>query len=466
MAITSKKTLTFVDLFAGCGGFSLGLVEAGLDGLFAVEKASDAFRTFSANFLQGPPEWRFRSWPAWLAKGPVDINELMRDRRVELESLRGKVDLIAGGPPCQGFSFAGRRNVKDPRNHLFKRYVEVVRLIRPKIVVLENVLGMGVAHGKDSNGNTTEGKRPRHTFSNRLVKELKEIGYTADYQVLTASDFGVPQLRPRLFVIGVRDGLADHLDDPVGQAFRLVAEARDELLEMLGLDRQVSAADGISDLKAEMPDPLAPKGIRARQRTCVDPESPPGFSEIAYSEPATPTAYQRLMRQGMKSGESANSLRLARHRPEIRDRFKYIQKLKTPKGISLHPLIRERLGLLKHRICVINEHRPAPTLTTLPDDLLHFDEPRILTVRETARLQSFPDRFRFVGKYTTGGAKRKLECPRYTQVGNAVAPMVARAIGLGLIRFLREVAHEQSRGNQRSLTSRQLRGQLELGGGK
>lgn len=81
--------------------------------------------------------------------------------------------------------------------------------------------------------------------------------------------------------------------------------------------------------------------------------------------------------------------------------------------------------------------QPAPTLTTLPDDILHYSDPRILTVRECARLQSFPDWFTFHGKYTTGGELRKVECPRYTQVGNAVPPLLARAVGAGVLRYWR-----------------------------
>jgi DNA (cytosine-5)-methyltransferase 1 len=156
---------------------------------------------------------------------------------------------------------------------------------------------------------------------------------------------------------------------------------------------------------------------------------------LDYSEPLT--SYQRLMHDGVAAGTPMDSMRLARHTPAVRERFRHI--LDTyPRGTSLNEAARAELGLSKHRICAMKPTDPAPTLTTLPDDLLHYSEPRILTVREMARLQSFPDWFHFRGKYTTGGERRKRDCPRYTQVGNAVPPLMARAIGMGVVAILAE----------------------------
>src|SRR5690606_34855939 len=101
-----------------------------------------------------------------------------------------------------------------------------------------------------------------------------------------------------------------------------------------------------------------------------------------------------------------------------------------PRGVRMNEAHREQYSTRKHRIHPMDAWEPAPTITTLPDDVLHYSEPRILTVRESARLQSFPDWFQFRGKFTTGGDRRTKECPRYTQVGNAVPPLLARAIGL------------------------------------
>lgn len=137
--------------------------------------------------------------------------------------------------------------------------------------------------------------------------------------------------------------------------------------------------------------------------------------------------------------DAMDSMRLARHGQEVRDRFKRILDECTP-GVLMSKDDRNRFGLKKHRIYVMSGDLPAPTITTLPDDVLHYAEPRILTVRESARIQSFPDWFRFRGKFTTGGSMRVKECPRYTQVGNAVPPYLARAIGLALAAALTEAS--------------------------
>ena len=108
----------------------------------------------------------------------------------------------------------------------------------------------------------------------------------------------------------------------------------------------------------------------------------------------------------------------------------------------MNKITREKYGLKKHRLHPMSELDPAPTITTLPDDILHYAEPRILTVRESARIQSFPDWYHFQGKFTTGGVRRKQECPRYTQVGNAVPPLLGRAIGLAILEALEESAEK------------------------
>jgi hypothetical protein len=143
-----------------------------------------------------------------------------------------------------------------------------------------------------------------------------------------------------------------------------------------------------------------------------------------------------------------DSMRLARHSEAVRDKFQaLIQHCKRNRrtGVSLNDEERRVLNSKKRHVVVLDPERPSHTLTTLPDDLLHYSEPRILSVREYARLQSFPDWFVFRGKYTTGGDKRRKECPRYTQVGNAVAPFVAEAMGFALDRILNRLAAPESR---------------------
>ena len=134
-------------------------------------------------------------------------------------------------------------------------------------------------------------------------------------------------------------------------------------------------------------------------------------------------------------GLAPNSLRIANHQAATKEYFKKVQSICRP-GYCMSVSERKRAGTKKHSTTVLAPHLPAPTITTLPDDIVHYSEPRILTVRENARLQSFPDWFAFQGKYTTGGKQRKQECPRYTQVGNAVPPLLANAIGQMLYRTI------------------------------
>lgn len=426
------KSYTFADLFAGCGGLSLGLSLAGLNGKFAIERDEMAFQTFSANFIDKPGPVGAFDWPEWLEKKAWDIEQLLALHKADLEGLRGTIDILAGGPPCQGFSFAGRRVENDPRNLLFKKYVEVVEALQPQALIIENVPGMRVAHARrnvvDFQG-PVQPENDKKSFYDKLVESLSASGYEVDAMLVDSSRFGVPQRRMRLIAIGVRRDLFEWLDGGKRRIFEALDEARVEQLKFLGLPESVSASSAISDLevstKAQVP--------------CTDPESRAAFLEAGYIGPET--TYQRLMHQAHQG--PMDSMRLARHRDDVRDRFSRIIT-ECRKGVRMDDESRKTYGLKKHRIYPMASGEPAPTVTTLPDDILHYSEPRILTVRETARLQSFPDWFAFKGKFTTGGDRRTKECPRYTQVGNAVPPYLARAIGNALVQLLEEVAVTRS----------------------
>lgn len=421
----------FADLFSGCGGLSLGLSLAGMKGRFAIERDEMAFRTFAANFLEREgPSGPF-DWPDWLEQKAWDIEELLKVHKADLDGLRGKIDVLAGGPPCQGFSFAGRRIEDDPRNLLFEKYVEVVEALQPQALIIENVPGMRVAHARRNVVELQaagEATKRNESFYDRLVNSLSASGYLVDAMLVDSSAFGVPQRRSRLIAIGIRKDLSEWLDGGIRRVFNALAEARLHQLNELGLPETVSACAAISDL--EVSDrPLV---------QCVDPESAAGFSEASYVGPGT--HYQRLMHDGHDG--AMDSMRLARHRDDVRERFARILA-ECRKGVRMDDASRLAYGLKKHRIYPMASHDPAPTVTTLPDDILHYSEPRILTVRECARLQSFPDWFVFKGKYTTGGDRRTRECPRYTQVGNAVPPFLGRALGKALTQLLDEVALAQ-----------------------
>jgi DNA (cytosine-5)-methyltransferase 1 len=418
--------LTFADLFSGCGGLSLGLTLSGLQGQFAIERDDMAFRTFAANMLERDKTRRF-DWPRWLEKKAWDIEELLDQHLGGLKSLRGKIDILAGGPPCQGFSFAGRRNEDDPRNLLFKKYVEMVHALQPRAIVIENVPGMKVVHARQNVIDLQHPKRleKKPSFYDKLAESLLDAGYTVEAKLLDSSTFGVPQKRSRLIVIGVRKDLCEWLNGGVAHVFDLLERARVAQLSELGLSETVTAWEAISDLEISGR-PLGPT---------TDPQLPPRYLEADYLGPKTP--YQELMHFGHNG--PMDSMRLARHRDDVRERFGKILA-ECRRGVRMSDADRKNYNLKKHRIFPMSGDEPAPTVTTLPDDILHYSEPRILTVREYARLQSFPDWFHFKGKYTTGGKLRTKECPRYTQVGNAVPPLLARAIGKALQEMLAEVS--------------------------
>lgn len=424
---------TFIDLFSGCGGLSLGLSHAGWQGVFAVERASDAFETFRANFLSDGARFQFK-WPEWMERAPHSIDDVLDIHAGELRNLRGKIDLIAGGPPCQGFSFAGKRNSSDPRNKMFQRYVSVVDLVRPKFLILENVPGMNVAHTK--RGNTRS--RPGQTYYDKLRIALSEIGYTVGEMIVDAADHGVPQRRSRLVVIGMRSDIARRMATGCTGVFNQIDVAGKAQLDNLGSGKHVTAEQAISDLRVG-------SGRKRKQRTVeyVGFGARRGYVQLKYEGPHD-VAFQRLMNDGV-APDQMDSMRLANHNGDVEWRFREIIAT-CRQGVLLNKEDRARFGLLKHRTVPMSPAQPAPTLTTLPDDIVHYSDPRILTVREYARLQSFPDWFEFKGKYTTGGERRKIECPRYTQVGNAVPPLLAKAIGIGILESWRTIGAKATGG--------------------
>ena len=406
----SSKPPTYIDIFAGCGGLSLGLHRAGWHGLFAVEKDAFAFETLSANFLSDTSRFRFE-WPTWLAKRPWTVEELLSKHRAELLCLRDKVDLLAGGPPCQGFSSAGRRRGDDPRNAMVERYLELVEILQPHILLIENVRGFTL----DFKARSGQGDKPKENAAAQLQRSLSDR-YDVQSDVIKASDFGVPQSRPRFILVATRK----NCDAVKGGALDDLRMSRAMVLQQYGLSGFTTASDAISDLEVR------------RNEVVRSPDSP-GFEAVGYRHPLT--AYQRAMRDGHIGPPT--DMRLANHRPEIRERFADIIQMcreEERSGRQLSAAMREKLGIKKMATRVLEPGLPSPTITSMPDDLLHYSEPRTLTVRENARLQSFPDWFTFRGKYTSGGHRRRIEVPRFTQVANAVPPLLAEILGHRLSR--------------------------------
>lgn len=417
--VNESPVPTFVDLFAGCGGLSLGLLLGGWRGLLAVERDPMAFDTYRHNLISGRRDLSY-SWPEWLPQQPYDIRSLLESHGDRFREWRGKVDLVAGGPPCQGFSFAGKRRSADPRNRLFRDYLRFVNLVQPRLVLFENVGGMAVSHGKKHKPNSR-----RRPYTEKVLRGLRDLGYhVLDPVVLRASDCGVPQRRPRVFILAVRADPAKLQRIPSLDA--VVHELRDGFLKGKGLrtGRHTTVEEAISDLE------------KRRGRTYRESfyRTPQGFLHGTLGR--RKGAYQRLMRGGHRKGFKVDSHRFANHSLEIQVRFELILQT-SRRGVQLSAA--ERCGIYttaKHVIVALSRHHVAHTITTLPDDLIHYSEPRILTVREMARLQSFPDWFEFRGKFTTGGPERVRQAPRYTQVGNAVAPLVAELLTLALERYL------------------------------
>ena len=386
----------FIDLFAGCGGLSLGLRRAGWKSLFAVEANPDAFLTYSKNHLKDASDW-----PDWLPQVAHRIEDVLGNYRTELAALKGSVQLVAGGPPCQGFSMAGRRRANDPRNQAVNHYLEFLKLVEPQMVLLENVRGfMTMRHERDD------------TYSQYAKIELEKLGYEVDSKLLIASDWGVPQRRPRFFIVAWKSN-GDTEQDPFAD---LELQRESFLLaRKLPTKRAVTVGEAIGDLTIST-------------ATLIDnlDGGVGGFKQIDYKPPKKKTGYLAQMRKGAQG--SLSDLRLPKHSDVVRQRFADILASCRP-GYPLTVEDRKRYNMQKRSLIPLSAEMSSRTITTLPDDMIHYSEPRILTVRECARLQSFPDSFKFYGPYTTGGDRRQYSCPRYTQVGNAVPPLLAEALG-------------------------------------
>jgi DNA (cytosine-5)-methyltransferase 1 len=387
------QKLKYIDLFAGCGGLSLGFQQSEKwSGLFAVEKSPDAFGTLRHNLIEKSKHFL---WPEWLPVGNYDINDILQNYYKQLIELRGKVKLVVGGPPCQGFSLAGRRNENDQRNNLVHCYLDFIEATQPDMILLENVKGFKIGFKK---GNKEHGT----PYSEIVLEKLKNLGYrSSDARVLNFSRFGVPQHRKRCIIFGIREGTAscffDHLDNKA-----------DEMLRKIGLERVQTLENAISDL-------VKSNGTIP----CNDSQSAKFRSGLYSTQPRC--AYQEYLREGQPV--IPDSHRFPNHSTETELKFKTIIRHRLNSSD-----VRRLFFTRKCSTRLLRPDEPTPTLTTLPDDYVHYSEPRILTVREYARIQSFPDWYEILGKYTTGGKRRIIEVPRYSQIGNAIPPLFGRIV--------------------------------------
>ncbi|WP_416867875.1 MAG: DNA cytosine methyltransferase [Imperialibacter sp.] len=394
---------TYIDLFAGCGGLSLGLHLSGWKGLFAIEKNKDAFSTLEHNLLNKKKHFE---WPGWLPQTNHDINAILKSHSEELSRLKDQVDLVVGGPPCQGFSSAGKRYEQDERNKLIDSYIKFIRIVQPKMIFFENVRGFTQQFDR----NKVKGRIYSQYVTMALKRKVIDcVGYKVHGQLINFAEYGVPQKRTRFILVGIRRDIAASVNPEL--FFNRLKNDREKFLVSKGLSITTSLNEAISDLlyshgQTESPDS---RGFKA------------GVYGVAGS------GYQKYLR-AQNSCEIPDSHRFPNHKELTIKRFQHIL-LNAPKNKTLSEDLKKAYGIKKHTVIPLAGNMPASTITTLPDDYLHYSEPRIFTVREYARIQSFKDWYEFKGKYTTGGKMRTQEVPRYSQIGNAIPPLFGEQVG-------------------------------------
>jgi DNA (cytosine-5)-methyltransferase 1 len=404
-----KRKKSYISIFSGCGGLSLGFKNSEKwSGLFAVEKSEDAYKTLDYNLISKG----HYSWVDWLEKKALDIGNVLKNHKKNLLKMRGAVDLVAGGPPCQGFSIAGKRREDDTRNMLVDSYIQFIRLVQPQIVFFENVKGFAMEFNKN--------KRGGRIYSDYICKKLSErtktfCGYDVAWQMVNFSDYGIPQNRIRFILIGFRKN--SHPKGAADEFFKRLFRNREKFLEDKGLLVNVSLKSSISDLTAGSKLP--------------SPDSS-GFYSSEYKKATT--NYQKHLRRNV-AGYMPDSHRFANHKETTKEKLSYFLAHGTP-GKSISNKIKRKFNLKKRNMVLLAPEKASPTLTAMPDDYIHYSQPRILTVREYARIQSFDDCYQFKGRYTTGGERRKEEIPRYTQIGNAIPPLFAEAVATEMDKML------------------------------
>jgi DNA (cytosine-5)-methyltransferase 1 len=251
-------------------------------------------------------------------------------------------------------------------------------------------------------------------YSSYVENALNRAGYFVKGELVNFGEYGIPQKRTRFILVGVRKDLANASKDLAETFFTTIKENRHSFLSEKNLTVNTNLKDAISDL-------LKANGLK---------ESPDTKSFQAGTYSKIRSSYQTLMREGVEN-KIADSHRFPKHRPDIIEKFDVILKT-CRKNKDIDAKTRERFNIKKHTIIPLDKNDKSPTITTLPDDYIHYSEPRILTVREYARIQSFPDWYQFQGKYTTGGKRRTQEVPRYSQIGNAIPPLFGEQSGLVL----------------------------------
>ena len=410
-----NKKLTFIDLFAGCGGLSLGLEQAGFYPLYVNELNSDALETYLINRDQEYPHLREKYHSKDIKEVVLKkdyFDSLLNDLQVDFKRdfRENSVDLLTGGPPCQGYSALGIRRSYSvdkkqlPSNHLYQDMAYFISQIQPKIFLFENVRGL-------LNAKWTKDGIKGEIFKDVFKTFDSLSNYTVKFKLVRANDYGVPQNRPRVLVIGVRSDV------------NLNSMSALDALEGGFLPEPTNDYPDIEDLLSDL----------------VDDNFEYGGESLSYrKDPLNrlQETYRTNIHSGvlMKKGDELSEMKYSSHSDKIVEKFSHM--------IKKNGQIPEHLKTKKFAQRVLpkkwGEKGPTITVTSLPDDFVHYSQARSLTVREWARLQTFPDWYKFAGKRTTGGIRRagnpresnfEREVPRYTQIGNAVPVKLAFEIG-------------------------------------
>ncbi len=444
-----SRFYTMVDLFAGCGGLSLGFENASFTPVFVNELDKDALATYlqnrhhelggmkfsenealhcrDAQSLKGK---RLDALVSDLASIP-EINFVPLDRANPATGGGSTLDVLAGGPPCQGYSGIGIRRSyavdrkEIPSNHLYGRMAQVIRRLRPRIFLFENVRGL-------LNAKWT--KSGCELIFPDVKAEFRRIpGYEVRWSLVYAKDYGVPQNRPRVLLVGIRKDILEACPflDPGADP--------EDAVKCGFLPRgNPGTYPDLVDLLGDLVDPSVADVLRSGS-------FPRGkFETTAYPRPAR-TPIQKRLRSAppwySKRRVVLTEQEYSKHKATVVAKFDHMlqnngeipDEYKTRKFSQR--VLKPRWG----------NGEPNITATSLPDDYVHYLQPRILTVREWARLQLFPDWYRFAGKRTTGGLRRAgnplegifdREVPKYTQIGNAVPVGLAEKVGKHFKRIL------------------------------
>jgi DNA (cytosine-5)-methyltransferase 1 len=392
-----NNDMTFIDLFAGAGGLSEGLAGAGFHSLFSSEIIPVYAQTYKLNHPS--------TYVVTADIRSLDANKI----REELNLERGELDLIAGGPPCQGFSInAPIRSVFDDRNHLFKEYLRFVDAFAPRAILIENVPGLvSFEHGATLHA---------------ILDALAALGYGADVRILGAPYYGVPQMRWRTVILGLRGKDLPHyaFPEPIYHApirpnFTTTFDGQSLVkLPLPETSAQfVTVRDAIGDLP---PLQAGERGKKIKEYACA------------------PTCdFQRRVRVGSVGVSSHEAPKLSdinlqrlRHIPSGGNWTNIPDEL-LPQGMQ-----RARKSDHTKRYGRVSPDGLASTILTKCDPhwgaYFHYEQERSFTVREAARIQSFPDHFVFTGT----------QIQQFAQVGNAVPPLLAEAVGLAIKSILQE----------------------------